>query len=85
MGKRFHFENLTVDDIASYNRAKRFAIGLIPFDKIHSSLIDPQTAKLIQKFGNQDMKNAKFFERMREIDEELNETVGREFIRFVLG
>jgi hypothetical protein len=48
-----------------------------------SSLIDPQTVKLIQKFGNLDMKHANFFKKMNELAEELNYTVGKEFIRFV--
>ena len=84
MVKRFNFEaEPTGDDIASFNRAKRLAIGLIPFDKMDSSLIDPQTVKLIQKFGNQDMKHVNFFNKMNELAEELNYTVGKEFIRFV--
>ena len=61
LGKRMTQE-VSADDLLTYNSTKKKVFAVIPFDKISSSgLMDSPVITLVKQFGSTDINSHKFF------------------------
>ena len=79
-------QEISVEDLNTYNITKKKVFAMIPFDRMSvSGLMEPFAISLAKNFGAIEITNKNFFSLIGEIGEDLTNEIGRDFIKFCMG
>ena len=79
-------QEVTAEDLTTYNSTKKKVFAMIPFDQISTSgLMTPSAISIVQRFGATLISNNNFFTLIGVIGEDLTNEIGRDFIKFCMG
>ena len=79
-------QEISVEDLKTYNSAKKKVFTMIPFDQISTNgLMEPFAISIAQRFGATEITKQNFFSLIETIEEDLTNEIGRDFIKFCMG